>query len=150
MSSTVYLFEDDYGRPAYAGVTDDYTTRWKWHRSTSPWFPEVAYVSLTHYDTRARAEAAESSMIRILRPRFNVNGNPAAIPGAYQVSKQEWVSVKVAANLLRNGLDLPLNGEAEAIIASGALPIHKRAAGLMAIATADIRAYIARTVEVAA
>lgn len=72
--TALYRFYDADARLLYVGVTDDPWRRWREHVREKPWYPRVKHQTVTWYDTRTVAEAAEKMAIRCEHPRFNVAG----------------------------------------------------------------------------
>lgn len=66
------------GTLLYIGVTDDPERRFKQHRDTKPWWPQVAKKTIEWHPTRRRALAAEATAIKDETPAHNIDHNPAA------------------------------------------------------------------------
>ena len=69
--SAVYRAFSDAGDLLYVGVTDQPQVRLAAHATKERW-AEVDDVTLTWYDTRAEAEAAERLAIRTEKPSWNI------------------------------------------------------------------------------
>jgi excisionase family DNA binding protein len=60
----------------YIGITQELPTRLKVHDGTKPWYHQVAYIKVEHFDTRDDALEAEEKAIRAEQPLHNVTHNP--------------------------------------------------------------------------
>jgi hypothetical protein len=67
----LYRFFDIDRRLLYIGVSLSAVLRLRGHVHKSPWFDQVAYITIERYETRLMALAAEKSAVRAERPRYN-------------------------------------------------------------------------------
>lgn len=90
-SHHVYAFYDESGVLLYIGMTWDIKERFKQHARTKPWWPDVAkkVVEPTRY--RPEAIRREQSLIRTLRPKYNVRHNPARAKQSFVIAGREAV-----------------------------------------------------------
>jgi hypothetical protein len=58
----------------YVGVTSTGLRRHREHGREMEWWPEVAFMKIDHYETRAQALEAEAAGIRRHRPKYNTLG----------------------------------------------------------------------------
>lgn len=72
MTTVVYRVFDAHDALLYIGMTNDLTSRLKNHRSTKPWWIDVARVEATQPMGRALAVTVERDSIRDEQPRYNV------------------------------------------------------------------------------
>ncbi|MFM9652794.1 GIY-YIG nuclease family protein [Streptomyces galilaeus] len=63
----------------YIGVTDDPDRRFKQHRDSKPWWPQVARKTVEWHPSRSRALAVEAAAIAAETPTYNIDHNPAAV-----------------------------------------------------------------------
>jgi hypothetical protein len=70
----LYRFKDGGGALLYVGVTWSPKERWKRHRKTKSWWPEVATVDIECHDSEDVAHAAEYVAITTEGPRYNRHG----------------------------------------------------------------------------
>jgi hypothetical protein len=56
----------------YDGISKDFGSRWKTHARNQPWWPEVRHQTVTWYDSRKEAEAAETAAIKAEQPKYNI------------------------------------------------------------------------------
>lgn len=73
----LYRFFDKYGELLYVGITMDLPARMGSHRREKPWWTDVAWIEIEHYDNRAAALDAEATAIKSEGPRYNVVHNGA-------------------------------------------------------------------------
>ena len=73
--TALYRLRDHIGDLLYVGITDNLERRWKDHAKDKPWWPQVATHSIEWLPSRNRALAAEANVIRIERPRYNIQHN---------------------------------------------------------------------------
>jgi predicted GIY-YIG superfamily endonuclease len=66
------------GALLYIGVTDDPDRRFKQHRDSKPWWPQVARKTIEWRPSRAIALAEEAAAIKAEAPVYNIDHNPAA------------------------------------------------------------------------
>jgi predicted GIY-YIG superfamily endonuclease len=76
--TAVYRLYDADGTPLYIGLTNDPERRFKQHRSSKPWWPQVARKVIDWYPTRDRAFLEEADAIETETPIHNTNHNPVA------------------------------------------------------------------------
>lgn len=76
----LYRLRDQGGTLLYVGVSDNPRRRFKDHSDDKPWWAQVAHRSIEWFPSRARALAAESTTIRVERPRYNVQHNGRSAP----------------------------------------------------------------------
>lgn len=62
----------------YIGITDCPERRFKQHRDTKAWWPEVSQKTTEWHPTRRRALAEEAAAIEAETPVHNIQYNPAA------------------------------------------------------------------------
>ena len=67
----LYRFFDAKGLLLYVGITQDWVTRLKQHRSQRPWFDDVVNVTIMRFASEAEATKAEVEAIKAERPRYN-------------------------------------------------------------------------------
>lgn len=67
------------GTLLYIGVTDNPDRRFKQHRDTKPWWPQVAQKTIEWRPSRVVALADEADAIRAEAPVYNIDHNPAAL-----------------------------------------------------------------------
>ncbi|MEH0578951.1 hypothetical protein QBA54_31780 [Streptomyces sp. B21-108] len=67
------------GTPLYFGISNDPDRRFKQHRDSKPWWPQVAHDTIEWYPSRDRALAAESTAIKAETPAYNLDHNPIAL-----------------------------------------------------------------------
>jgi predicted GIY-YIG superfamily endonuclease len=79
--TALYRLYNADGALLYIGVTDNPERRFKQHRDTKPWWPQVAQKTTEWCPTRLRALAEEATAIEAEAPIYNLEHNPAA-PGA--------------------------------------------------------------------
>lgn len=72
--TALYRFYDAGENLLYVGITNDPWRRWRQHVQEKSWYPQVKHQAVTWYESRIRAEVAESVAIRCERPRFNIAG----------------------------------------------------------------------------
>ncbi|GJF06569.1 GIY-YIG nuclease family protein [Pseudonocardia sp. D17] len=68
----LYRFFDSSERLLYVGITNDPTRRFEQHRSTKPWWTEVATVRIEQHASRSKALAAERAAIVAEHPIHNI------------------------------------------------------------------------------
>lgn len=71
MTQALYRYFDIEGRLLYLGFTERPNIRFVTHASKSPWIIFAVRVEIRWYPSRATAESAERTAIRIERPVFN-------------------------------------------------------------------------------
>lgn len=69
--TTLYRLQAHDGQLLYIGIAGNPGRRFEQHRHDKAWWGDVATISLTHFDTRADAEAAERDAIRHEHPMHN-------------------------------------------------------------------------------
>ena len=72
----LYRHWDAEGRLLYVGRTHDLHTRHLTHRSSSPWFGEIAEITIQAFDSRWEAAKAERVAIHTENPLHNQRGKP--------------------------------------------------------------------------
>lgn len=72
--TVLYRLYDEHDNLLYVGRTLDPRTRWKEHRTTMPWWPDVYRKHLELYDTGVEAGRAETAAIRAELPWYNKSG----------------------------------------------------------------------------
>lgn len=102
MTTSLYVMQDASDDVLYIGIANSALGRFSQHKQAKPWWPEVASIAVTHYATRAEAEAAELQAIADLRPRYNVKGNSQFDPNRRTVGVTE---LRVRAKELVDSLD---------------------------------------------
>jgi hypothetical protein len=70
--TSLYRLHDAQGGLLYVGIAGNPGRRFQEHAGTKPWWGQVRWVHVEHYETRTEAEAAETKAIRTERPRYNV------------------------------------------------------------------------------
>jgi hypothetical protein len=80
LPTAVYRVYDAAGRLLYVGVSCDPELRLDAHSHGAPWAADCHRETLTWYDTRPAALAAEAEAIASEDPVYNVKGKPAAEP----------------------------------------------------------------------
>lgn len=78
--TSVYTYFDALGHILYVGVTGRGVKRGQEHARTKEWWPLVTTSTVVHFDTRERALAEESYLIRYHRPPYNTAGKPSGPP----------------------------------------------------------------------
>lgn len=107
----VYVCAAADGTVLYVGYTGRGSERLAAHTSR-PWWPAVAEIFLTRFETEQDARKHETRMIRGLFPLFNVQGRPAGPPamiftdGAYRAElaarDQEIAELRADLEALRS------------------------------------------------
>jgi len=72
----VYRLYGDSGSLLYIGVTQNWAQRREHHAIVQPWFSDVAHAELESCPTRKDALAREATLIRELKPRYNIQHQP--------------------------------------------------------------------------
>lgn len=72
--TSVYTYYDALGHILYVGVTGRGVKRGQEHARTKEWWPLVATSTVEHFETRERALAEESYLIRYHQPPYNTIG----------------------------------------------------------------------------
>lgn len=70
-ANSLYRLFDASDRLLYIGISNSALARWEAHRKSKPWWPEVANVSVEHFDSRQAAFAAEALAIKEEGPPYN-------------------------------------------------------------------------------
>lgn len=81
----------------YIGVSDDPERRFKQHRDTKPWWPQVAQKTIEWHPSRDRALAEEATAIKAETPVHNIEHNPAALQNP---ASGHWPPAGLAADLV--------------------------------------------------
>jgi hypothetical protein len=68
----LYRVHDAQGGLLYVGIAGNPGRRFQEHAGTKPWWGQVRWVHLDHYETRTEAEAAEIKAIQTEQPKYNV------------------------------------------------------------------------------
>lgn len=76
--AALYRLHDAAGTLLYIGVTGNPDRRFKQHRDTKPWWPQVAKKTIAWHPSRDRALAEEAAAIKAETPVYNIDHNPAA------------------------------------------------------------------------
>ncbi len=85
MDTNLYRFFDSNGVLLYVGISGRTLARWQEHKTSQPWWPRVAHVTVDHLPDRPSAIQAESDAIRTEMPTYNKAGTvtprrPLCIP----------------------------------------------------------------------
>lgn len=72
MTHVLYRFYSATGQLLYVGITANPPMRFKAHRHTKDWWPEVVGITLERYATRGDLANAERRAIQVERPLHNV------------------------------------------------------------------------------
>lgn len=72
MAHVLYRFYSATGQLLYVGITMNPPQRFKAHRDSKDWWPEVAGISIEHYASRTDLANAERRAIQVERPLHNV------------------------------------------------------------------------------
>jgi predicted GIY-YIG superfamily endonuclease len=99
--TALYRLYDTDGTPLYIGVTDNPDRRFKQHRDTKPWWPQVARKTIEWHPSRAVALAEEAAAIKAETPVHNIDHNPAAVsyhwpPAGMQVDRVDTIERAVS------------------------------------------------------
>lgn len=70
--TALYRLFDATDKLLYVGISDRTPTRLKEHEALQRWWPDVAYGTVAWYETRDRADLAETLAIAIEKPLHNV------------------------------------------------------------------------------
>ncbi|MEV5314282.1 GIY-YIG nuclease family protein [Streptomyces sp. NPDC052610] len=83
--TALYRFRDAAGSLLYLGISSDPDRRETQHArdAAETWYPLVSDRTVTWFDSREEAEAAEKAAIAAERPRFNVKGSTHFGPEAF-------------------------------------------------------------------
>lgn len=76
--TALYRLYDTRGALLYVGVTNNPERRFKQHRDSKPWWPQVARKTVEWRPSRVRALAEEAAAITAETPVYNIDHNPAA------------------------------------------------------------------------
>jgi predicted GIY-YIG superfamily endonuclease len=79
--AALYRLYNTDGTLLYIGITDNPDRRFKQHRDTKPWWPQVTQKSVEWRPNRLRALADEAAAIEAETPIYNIEHNPAAQRG---------------------------------------------------------------------
>ena len=82
--TALYRLYDVKGKLLYVGVTDNLKNRFAQHAKVKSWWPSVAKRTVTWYDTRPDAEAAEDAAMLNESPVHNVMLPPGMTKSQYQ------------------------------------------------------------------
>jgi predicted GIY-YIG superfamily endonuclease len=95
--TAVYRFFDPAGSLLYVGVTDNPTIRFAAHRGKANWWTRAdpTNTTLSWYETREEAEAAELQAIVSERPEFNIVGKDGYRGGRRKAMLSEAQGVNV-------------------------------------------------------
>lgn len=77
--TAVYRLYDADGTPLYIGISDDPERRFKQHRDSKPWWPQVARKTIEWHPNRTLALKAEATAIEAETPAYNIDHNPIAL-----------------------------------------------------------------------
>ena len=77
----LYRVHDAQGGLLYVGIAGNPGRRFQEHAGTKPWWGQVRWVHLDHYETRTEAEAAEIKAIQTEQPKYNVAQVTEPCPG---------------------------------------------------------------------
>lgn len=77
MTTTLYRFFDAQDDLLYVGISMNFASRIRSHKSERDWFTQIASITLEHYETREAAVEAEKQAITQECPRHNVAHNQA-------------------------------------------------------------------------
>jgi predicted GIY-YIG superfamily endonuclease len=77
MSTTLYRFFNSQNDLLYVGISMNFASRIRSHKSERDWFTQIASITLEHYETREDAVEAEKQAITQECPRHNVAHNQA-------------------------------------------------------------------------
>lgn len=79
--TALYRLHDAEGVLLYVGISSDPELRFRQHAMEKRWWHEVARRTIEWFSTRAAAEAAEETAIKIKRPKYNVvHSNRKPVP----------------------------------------------------------------------
>lgn len=81
--SSVYWHYDAAGRLLYVGMSGTHMSRLHAHKSSSPWYYEVARIELEHFETKDEALRVESLAIFSEKPIYNKVHNVGKNAGAF-------------------------------------------------------------------
>lgn len=76
----LYRMYDVHDRLLYVGITLDPSARLRAHMGDKPWWPQIAGITLEHFDNRDELEAAEVAAILDEDPLYNVASRPPMGP----------------------------------------------------------------------
>lgn len=95
--TAVYRFFDADGGLIYVGITGQLMTRWRWHEKHADWWPEQARVEVIWHESRATAEAEETSAIRTEGPARNVQKRGKTPIRSFRVATERWAEFGAVA-----------------------------------------------------
>jgi predicted GIY-YIG superfamily endonuclease len=84
--TSLYRLHDAQGGLLYIGIAGNPGRRFQEHAGTKPWWGQVSWVSIEHYETRTEAEAAETEAIQTERPKYNVAQVAEPLSGLPRIS----------------------------------------------------------------
>ena len=84
--TSLYRLHDAQGGLLYVGIAGNPGRRFQEHAGTKPWWGQVSWVSVEHYETRTEAEAAETEAIQTERPKYNVAQVTEPLSGLPRIS----------------------------------------------------------------
>jgi len=59
----------------YVGISNNFVDRFQKHKADKPWWMEISTVTMEHFNSRKKAEAAELSAIKKEKPKYNIKHN---------------------------------------------------------------------------
>lgn len=86
LPTALYRLYDADAALLYVGITHNPKQRWRQHRKTAPWWPQVQHRQVNWFDNRALAAAAEQAAILEELPRHN-----------WECTVPEWLAARDAA-----------------------------------------------------
>ena len=70
--TALYRFFDDAGTLLYVGISNSWTRRFESHLNDKPWIKDVSQTTISWFDKRYKAIAAERTAIRWENPKYNI------------------------------------------------------------------------------
>lgn len=78
--TAIYRLFDEHERLLYVGITNTLLRRIREHAAEKPWWPDVAFRTVTWHEDRADAEGEETNALLTENPAHNAAGPPTRVP----------------------------------------------------------------------